>query len=354
MKKRILTISIVLAVAFLLALPKLDILGKKEGVAVGAATQNTALQVEATLLRPRAFDNTLVLTGSILSNESLELKSESSGKVTSINFKEGSQVRKGELLVQINDEEIKAQIEKQRYMQKLNKDNEYRQRQLFNKDAISQEEYDNALNRLNTTISDIKVLEAQLKKTRVYAPFDGIIGLRYVSEGAYVTPSTTIATLYNNSPAKIEFAVPSRYSALMTAGKKIRFSIENDTSRIFVGDVYAIEPRINEDTRTLTLRALADNKSGALIPGQFVKVDLILDSRPNALLIPTQAVIPGQGGQTVFIARAGKAKEIAIQTGIRTNVNIEVVSGLSPGDTVITTGLLQIRDQLPIQIVKVN
>lgn len=353
MKRRILTISIVLAVAFLLALPKLDILGKKEGVPANAATQNSKLQVEAIVLRPRSFDNTLVITGSILANESLELKSESSGKITNINFKEGSRVRKGELLVQINDEEIKAQIEKQRYMQKLNKDNEYRQRQLFKKDAISQEEYDNALNRLNTTISDIKVLEAQLRKTQIFAPFDGTIGLRYVSAGAYVTSSTTIATLYNNSPAKIEFAVPSRYSALMTAGKKIRFTIENDTSRVFEGNVYAIEPRINEETRTLTLRALADNTKGLLIPGQFVKVDLILDSRPNALLIPTQAVIPGQGGQTVFVVRGGKAKELPIQTGIRTNVNIEVVSGLAPGDSIITTGLLQIRDQLPIQVVKV-
>lgn len=354
MKKRILTISIVLAVAFLIALPKLEFLLKKEGVPAGTPAQNSALQVEAMVVTPEPFDNTLVITGSILANESLELKSETSGKITSINFKEGNHVNKGELLVQINDEEIKAQIEKQRYMQKLNKDNEFRQRQLFKKDAISQEEYDNALNRLNTTISDIKVLEAQLQKTRVYAPFEGIIGLRYVSTGAYVTPSTVIATLYNNSPAKIEFAVPSRYSALITTGKKIRFSIENDTSRVFSGEVYAIEPRINEETRTLALRALSDNKKGLLIPGQFVKVDLILNSKQDAILIPTQAIIPGQGGQKVFVARSGKAKEVSVQTGVRTNVSIEVTSGLAPGDTVITTGLLQIRDQLPIQIVKVN
>lgn len=354
MKKRILTITIVLAVAFLVALPKLRLFEKKESAPVGGQIQNAVLQVEAKRLKAQPFDNTLVITGSILANESLELKSESSGKITKINFKEGSRVQQGELLVQINDEEIRAQIEKQRYMQKLNKDNEFRQRQLFKKDAISQEEYDNALNRLNTTISDIKVLEAQLQKTRVYAPFAGIIGLRYVSTGAYVTPSTVIATLYNNSPAKIEFAVPSRYSAMITQGKKIRFTIENDTTRVFAGEVYAIEPRIDEETRTLTLRALADNSKGLLIPGQFVKVDLILDSKPNALLIPTQAVIPGQGGQKVFVARGGKAREVAIQTGVRTNLNIEVISGLTAGDTVITTGILQLRNELPILIVKVN
>ncbi|MBL7852540.1 MAG: efflux RND transporter periplasmic adaptor subunit [Cyclobacteriaceae bacterium] len=355
MKKRIFTISIAILVVILLAIPKLGLFDKKSsGPDNKPAGAPSLLQVQGHLLQPTNFDNTLVITGSVLANESLELKSESSGKITKINFKEGTQVRAGELLVQINDEEIRAQIEKQRYMQKLNKDNEYRQRQLFKKDAISQEEYDNALNRLNTTISDIKVLEAQLQKTRVYAPFNGTIGLRYVSNGAYITPSTVIATLYNNSPAKIEFAIPSRYSPLISTGKKIRFTIENDTSRVFDGEVYAIEPRINEETRTLKLRALADNSKGFLIPGQFVKVDLILNSKSDALLIPTQAVIPGQAGQKVFVARSGMAKEVMVETGTRTNVSIEILSGLQPGDTVITTGILQLRHELPVQVVKVN
>lgn len=355
MKKRIFTISIAILVVILLAIPKLGLFDKASSGAgdrpAGAASK---LQVQGYAVKPTNFDNTLVITGSVLANESLELKSEASGKITKINFKEGSRVRAGELLVQTNDEEIRAMIEKQRYMQKLNKDNEYRQRQLFKKDAISQEEYDNALNRLNTTISDIKLLEAQLQKTRVYAPFDGTIGLRYVSTGAYITPSTIIATLYNNSPAKIDFAIPSRYSPMISTGKKIRFTIENDTSRVFHGEVYAIEPRINEETRTLKLRALADNSRGLLIPGQFVKVDLILDSKADALMIPTQAVIPGQSEQKVFVARSGKAREVVVETGVRTNVNIEIRTGLQPGDTVITTGILQLRNELPIEIVKVN
>ncbi len=355
MTKRILTILIVIAVVFLLALPKLGILNKASDKPGGNTPAIVSLlPVEGIILVPEALDNGLIITGSIIANESLELKSEANGKIKKITFKEGGRVKQGDLLVQINDEEIRAQIEKQRYMQKLNKDNEYRQRQLLKKEAISQEEYDNALNRLNTTISDIKLLEAQLQKTRVYAPFDGIIGLRYVSNGAYISPATVIATLYNNSPAKIEFAVPSRYSAQISAGKKIRFTIENDTSRVFMGEVYAVEPRINEETRTLKLRALAANPKGVLLPGQFVKVDLILDSKANALLIPTQAVIPGQSGQKVFIANRGRAKEVAIQTGTRMNLKIEVLSGLNPGDTVITTGILQLRNDLPIHIVKAN
>jgi len=354
MTKRILTVVIVLAIAFLLALPKLNLFKDNEKAPdSGGPAQNSALQVEGYALHPTSFDNTLVITGSIFANESIELKSEASGKITMINFKEGTQVKQGDLLVQTNDEEIRALIEKQRYMQKLNKDNEYRQRQLRQKDAISEEEYENALNKLNTTISDIKLLEAQLQKTRVFAPFNGTIGLRYVSIGAYISPTTVIATLYNTSPAKIEFAVPSRYTTQISTGKKIRFTVENDTSKIFEGEVYAIEPRIDEATRTLKLRALADNSDGLLIPGQFVKIDLILSSNQDALLIPTQAVIPGQDGQKVFVVRGSKAQELSIETGTRTNLKIEVLSGLTPGDTVITTGILQLRNEMPIRVVKV-
>ena len=357
MIKRILIILIVLVVIFLVALPKLGWLNNKDNNNQTRSLQaegSNRLPVEAIIVKPGALDNILIITGSILANESLELKTEVSGKITRVNFKEGSVVKRGDLLVQINDEEIRALLEKQRFNQKLNKDIEFRQRQLLKKEAISQEEYDNALNRFNTTISDIKLLEAQLQKTKVIAPFDGVIGLRYVSNGAYISPATTIATLYNNSPAKIEFAVPSRYSAQISNGKKINFTIENDTARIFHGEVYALEPHIDQETRTLKLRALADNSNGVLLPGQFVKVDLVLGSKADAILVPTQAIIPEQSGQKVYIANGGKAKEINVQTGIRTNLQVEVVSGLHPGDTIIITGILQLRPDLPIQIVKVN
>lgn len=353
-KKSLLTILIIAAVIFLAALPKLGLLKKAEGPGAPTGAMQAKLPVEVVIVRPSVLDNKLIITGSILANESLELKSEVSGKITAINFKEGTQVKRGDILVQINDEEIRAQLEKQRYNQKLNKDIEFRQRQLLQKEALSQEEYDNALNRLNTTISDIKLLEAQLLKARVIAPFDGMIGLRYVSNGAYISPTTVIATLYNNSPAKIEFSVPSRYSSQIVPGKKIRFTVENDTSKVFNGEVYAIEPRIDLETRTLRLRALADNTKGLLIPGQFVKVDLILGTKTDAILVPTEAVIPEQGGQKVFIVEGGKAKEVIVHTGIRTNRDLEILEGLKPGDSLITTGILQLRASIPLEILKVH
>lgn len=352
MKKQLITGSIIVVVVLLLAIPKLGWFSSTNsgGDAKGGNAGGTPpLPVEALVVKPGKLDNKLVVTGTVLANESLELKSEISGKITHIAFQEGSAVKKGSVLIQINDEEIRAQLIKQKHNQKLNEDNEFRQRKLLEKDAISQEEYDNALNRLNTAAADVQLLEAQLAKTRITAPFDGIIGLRYVSEGAYLSPNTTIATLYNNTPAKLEFAIPSRYSSSVSPGKEIYFKIEGDTLR-YNGKVYAIEPRIDQDTRTLKLRALADNSKGNLLPGQFVELDLILASINNALLIPTESVVPEQGGKKVFVLENGIVKEVVIETGIRTNTDLEVTRGLKSGDTVLTTGILQLRSGMNVQI----
>ncbi len=355
MKKKILTGVIIVAVVLLLALPKLNLFSAKSDLntASAAKSKDGRLPVEGLILKPSKLDSKLSVTGSVLPNESLELKSETSGKITKLYFKEGSKVKKGEILLQINDEELSAELEKQKHNQKLNQDNEFRQHKLLDKDAISQEEYDNALNRLNTTLADIKLLEAQLDKLRIRAPFDGTIGLRYVSEGAYITPSTTIATLYNISPAKIEFAIPGRYSTQVSSGEKILFTIESDL-KVHDGQVYAVEPRIDPTTRTLKMRALADNEGGILLPGQFVKVDLILETINQAILVPTEAVIPEQGSKKVFILENGKAKEVKIETGIRTEKELEVTSGLKAKDTLITTGILQLRSGIDLNVVSVT
>jgi len=353
MKKKILTGAILLVVIFLLALPKLNLFSSKDAAPKPGQGQQARLPVEAIVIKPGKLDNKLVVTGSIIANESLELKSEVSGKITGIFFQEGKRVQKGDLLVQINDEEIRAQLEKQKHNIKLNEDNEFRQRKLLEKDAISQEEYDNALNRLNTTVSDVKVLESQLEKSRIIAPFDGTIGLRYVSSGAYISPATTIATLYSVNPAKLEFSVPSRYSMQVAPGKKVFFKVEN-SDKVWQGDVYAVEPQVDPNTRTIKIRAVADNRERLLMPGQFVQVDLILETKEEALLIPTQAVIQEMEGAKVFVSRNGKAEPVAVTAGIRTESELEIVSGLSAGDTLIITGLLQIRPGVTLDFKKIN
>lgn len=356
MKKTIITIGILAAVIFLIALPKLNLFGNRDKAPQSGTTPAgppPPLPVNAVVLVPAKLDNRLLFTGSILPNESLELRAETSGKISKIYFEEGRQVKKGQLLLEINDDELVAQLEKQKHNRKLNQDIEYRQRKLLEKDAISQEEYDNALNRLNTTIADIKLLEAQLAKTRIHAPFDGTIGFRFVSEGAYINSNTTVATLYNLNPAKIEFNLPGRYSTQVRAGKKIRFTVENDP-KTFEGEVYAVEPQIDLNTRTLKVRARADNPDGVLLPGQFVRVELILETIENALLVPSEALIPDLQGHKVLVSEGGKAKEQRVEIGIRTDREVEILSGLKAGDTVITTGILQLRPGAPVRITVVN
>jgi membrane fusion protein (multidrug efflux system) len=356
MKKTLLTILTIAVIVFLLALPRLGWFSEKpDGPAAGTGPRPGAgkLQVEAIIIQPARFDNKLNVTGSVLANESLELKSEISGQVTQIAFQEGKNVKRGELLVKMDDEELRAQILKAKYNQKLNQDNEARQRKLLEKEAISQEEYDNSLNRLNTSIADVKVLEAQLAKTRIEAPFEGVIGLRYISQGAYISPNTVIATLYNINPAKIEFTVPGRYSAQVQPGLVVRFTVENDTTA-YDGKVYAVEPRIDPETRTLRIRAMAENSQNRLLPGQFVKVELVLRTVTDAILVPTEAVVPELSGHKVFVKRGPKAREMRVETGIRTSSELEILSGLKTGDTLVTTGILQLRDGLDIAVSKVN
>lgn len=357
MKKKIFTGVIVVVILFLLALPKLNLFSSESDAPTTAGNPSAAnqakLPVEGILLAPERLDNKLIITGSVLPNESLEIRSEVAGKISGIFFREGKQVNKGDLLIEINDDELDAQLVKQKYNLKLNEDNEFRQRKLLEKDAISQEEYDNALNRLNTTTADIKLLEAQLAKTKIRAPFNGTIGLRFVSEGAYINSNTTIATLYNLSPAKIEFAVPGRYSTQVKAGKKIYFTIEND-SRVLEGEVYAIEPQIDASTRTLRVRALADNTGNLLLPGQFVRVELILQTIDNALLVPSEAIVPELNGHKVFKAKNGVATEAKVEIGLRTDKNVEIINGLAKGDTIITTGILQMRNGLPVSVTRLR
>lgn len=355
--KKIISIVIIIVIIGLLALPKIKPLfqeGQKSGAPGmgGPGGGGGPLPVEVTIVRPEPYERKLVVTGSILPSESIELKSEVSGKIASIFFQESQPVRKGQRLLKIEDDELAAQLEKQRYNKKLFEDNEFRQRKLLEKEAISQEEYDNALNRLRTTTSDIRVLEAQLAETEIIAPFDGFIGFRYVSPGAYISPATVIATIYSLDPAKIEFSIPARYASRVFIGSPIVFKQENDAERSFNGQVYAIEPQIDPTTRTLKIRSKTPNTDGKLIPGQFVSIELILERLDSALLLPTQAVIPIQDGAKVYVVSGGKAKEIMVIAGDRTESKLEILSGLQPGDTVITSGILQLRQGMGIQITK--
>lgn len=337
----------VIFIAFIL--PKVPLFQTEAGGQSGEQRRQTATPVKAAVLQPETLRNHVETTGTAMANERVELRSEISGKITAIHFAEGTRVSQGDLLVKINDAELQAQLLKLEQQKKLAEDREFRQRRLLEKQAISQETYDQTLNQLRNLEAEIQLTEARIEKTEIRAPFDGVIGLRQISPGDYISPSVTIATLQDIQPIKIEFSIPEKYAGRVTTGSTIHFAPTNSDTMLR-GQVYAIEPRIDPETRTLQMRAKAGNRSGAILPGSFVQVDLVLEEVPNALLIPTEALIPEFQGQKVYLIQNGKATPREVRTGIRTNERIQVIEGLAPQDTVITAGLLQLRPGSPIEI----
>jgi membrane fusion protein (multidrug efflux system) len=277
------------------------------------------------------------------------LASEISGKIDAIYFKEGQHVKKGQLLLTTNVDDVKANLQRLRYTAKLNKETEERQKQLLESEAISKEEYDIAFTNYKTIQAEIAEVEAQIEKSRLSAPFSGYIGLRYVSEGSYITPSTQIASLYSVDPIKIEFSVPSRFSTLVNEGNNISFVSEAENINR-EAKIYAIEPQIDPVTRTLKVRAQCDNPNNTLIPGQFVRVRLSLESEDDAILVPTTAIMPKSNGHMVFIINNGEAIAQDVELGIRTATEVEIVKGVSQGDTVAIAGVPQLKNKAAVNI----
>ncbi|MCX6169660.1 MAG: efflux RND transporter periplasmic adaptor subunit [Ignavibacteriales bacterium] len=325
---------------------------KKE---IGAAENGGRLRgggamiaVTVQIAKPSSFENTLQISGSVISNEEVDLRMETSGKITAINFKEGGKVNKGDLLVKVNDADLQAQLQKAEIRKKLAEEKEYRQRTLLEKKGISQETYDTVLNDLNSAKADIENLKALIAKTEIRAPFNGTIGLRYVSEGSYVSSATRIATLQNINPVKINFSVPQRYATAISIGNFI--SVKSSAGKMYQAKIYAIEPKIDPATRALQVRAICSNDRGELIPGSYLGITLALNDVKNAITIPTQALALDIGGESVFLYKNGTAVPQRVVSGLRTEDDVQIVSGLALGDTIITTGVMQLRPKAKVRI----
>jgi membrane fusion protein (multidrug efflux system) len=312
-------------------------------------TSGVRIPVDAVVIQPSLLDNRIFTTGTLLANEEVQLRPEISGRVTGIFFTEGSRVKKGNVLLKINDRELKAQLEGKGVEEKQASDLEARARQLFEMKGISQEEYDKAANALKIIQAQKEVIQAQLAKTEIVAPFDGIIGLRYVSEGSYVSSNMLVATMQDIDPVKVEFSVPEKYVKQMKKGIEIS-ALVGDSQEEYKGSVYAVESKIDLETRTIKARAKIPNPHGDLIPGSFAKVDIMLERLPHAIVIPSESIIPEMTGEKVFICVNGKARSVPVKTGIRTETSIQIVEGLNPQDTLVVTGLLQLADGKAVEI----
>ncbi len=343
------TIVVLLAIVFL---PK--ILSSEGGSnSMTGGRPDVSVPVKAHVITLETLSNSVFTTGTILANEEVELRSEVSGKIIKILFKEGSFVNKGDLLIKINDADLQAQLRRAESKVKLSEEKESRQRQLRDGNLISQEEYDNTLGELNVNQADYDLIKAQIDKTEIKAPFGGIVGLRSVSEGSYVTTSTVMARLQNFNNIKVDFSIPERYSASVKTGDELEFKISG-SSKIFKAKVYAIEPKIDPGTRTLQIRAICSSAYKELIPGAFANVELSLKQTSGAILIPTVSIVPELKGQKVYLYKSGVVVPQVVELGTREETRVQVTAGLNLGDTVITSGILQIRPNSKVKISEFN
>ena len=314
-----------------------------------APRRQNILNVNGFIIRTKQLTDGISTIASLLPDEEVDLSFETSGKVVAINFQEGSAVRKGDLLAKVNDKPLQAQLARYEAQLKLAEDRVYRQSALLEKDAVSQEAFEQAQTELATLIAEINIVKSNIELTELRAPFDGIIGLRNVSEGAYASPSVVVAKLTKIDPLKIDFFVPERYANQIKSGTRLTFTVDG-REKTFHGSVYATESKVDPETRSFAVRAIYPNTRARLMPGRFATVHIQLHDIPDAIAIPTEAIVPEMGVDKVYLYRGGKAHAVEVTTGLRTDAELQILRGLSVGDTIITSGTLQLREGLPVKL----
>lgn len=312
-----------------------------------------ALNVNAQVIKPHRLTDELLVSGKLVPDEEVDLSFESSGKIIDINFQEGTFVTEGQLLAKVNDSQLQAQLKRLEAQMPLAEDRVFRQNALLQRDAVSKEAYEQVKTELATLHADIENVRASIDMTELRAPFDGVIGLRQVSVGAYASPTTIVAKLTKITPLKVEFSVPERYARQITKGMNLSFKIDGRLDS-FDAQVYATESRIEEETHTLTVRALYPNKQGELLPGRYASIQLKQQEIANAIAIPSEAIVPEMGKNKVFIYRSGVAIPVDVEIGLRTEAEVQILRGLSAGDTILTSGTLQLRKDMPVILDKIN
>ena len=314
-----------------------------EGNKKGSKSGVTRIPVNAFVVKPFSLNSDIQAVGTLLPNEEVDLVAETTGKVVGIYFKEGQHVDKNTLLLKVDDSDLQAQLKRALFQQKLLAEKLERQRILFEKDAVSREEFDQVQTDYNLIEADISLLKVKIDKTELRAPFSGILGFRNVSLGAYLQNSTIVTRLVDDKLLKVEFSVPEKYAGQALVGATVQFTTES-SDRKFNAVVYAVDSKVDTDTRTISMRARCENPGRVLAPGMFARLNLITAKSNRSMLIPTQSVVPEMEGKKVWILKDGKAHSAVVETGQRTQDKIEVVSGLSVGDTVLVTGLMQVKD----------
>lgn len=311
-----------------------------------------SVRADGYIVKAKLLLDKIEIPGTIVSNETTEIHPEVAGRITAIYFKEGAYVNKGALLVKLNDADLQAQKKKILVQLQVAKQNEERSAQLLKIQGISRQDYEAMVLQVSTANADLSVVQTQIEKTNLRAPFSGKLGLRMVSVGAYVSPTSVISTISQPNQLKIDFTVPERYINQISYGKFVNFKVDG-SDRTYAAKVTATESNITQDTRTLQVRAAVQGSTQGLVPGNFAKVNLDFEPDPNAIVIPSQAIIPQARGKKVYLYNDGKAKFVDVVTGIRDSANVQITEGLKVGDTVLITGLLALKPDAKVMLGKV-
>jgi membrane fusion protein (multidrug efflux system) len=325
------------------------------------------LPVEAIIVSEKELSADIEIPGSLMANESTEIHPEVSGRLVALNVREGAMVGKGTLLAKLYDGDLQArmnslnvQLKKSEVQLKIAQQTEERSSKLLKIQGISQQDYDMSLLQVNNIMADMGIINAQkgeiranMTKLNIYAPYSGKLGLKNISPGAFVTPATIITTISQVNQLKLQFNVPEKYGASIKKGQQVDFTIDGSQKK-FSAAIIATEDAIEENTRSLAVRALIQGHDTELFPGAFARVKIVLGKNENALMIPNNSIVPQGRKKLIFLARNNKAISTEITTGVRDSANIQVLTGLIKGDTVITTGLLFLKPNSDVKITKVN
>ena len=320
---------------------------KKDPVKGKTPDKQTTI-VDVLVAQPTTISQTVEANGTIVANESVQLRPEVSGRLIYLNVPEGAHVQKGTVLARINDADLRAQVGKSQVQLQLAKQNQERLGKLLAIQGVNQADYDAVVNQVASLEADIQYTNALIEKTIIRAPFSGVIGLRQVSPGAFVTSNDVIATLQQTSQIKIDFTLPEDYSNIVKTGGTVQVVIDKAQEKKASAKIIAIEPQVNQQTRNLKVRALLEEGAGN--PGAFVKVYVNASTNRNAIMVPTNAIIPGDQSNQLILVKSGKAAVTDIQTGVRQSSNVEITKGVSEGDSVVITGVLFARPNSPLSV----
>lgn len=352
MKRSYLFYSLALVCSLSILAISCDSKRKKDAAAQQKTGPRPPAKVDGYIVHTETVSDAIDVPGTIVAGESTDIHPEVAGRIISLNVREGAFVSKGAVLAKLYDADLQAQRRKLEVQLKMAQQTEDRYNQLQKIGGISKQDYDVTSLQVSNIRADLAIINTEIEKTVIRAPFSGKLGLKATSIGAYITPQSIITSIQKTSGLRVDFNVPEKYTGVVKNGKYVNFTVDGST-RNYTAVVMATESGIAEATRSLTIRAQVKGEEAGLVPGGFAKVHVAFDPDPNALMIPTQAIIPQARGKKVYVYRDGKVDFVDVETGIRDSSNVQITSGLTKGDTIIVTGLLSLKPDSKVTIRKV-